>query len=286
MSGYLSKIAVRSAENKQAGRPGGFISPAVRSTDDITDIIQKEPPPGSDNISGRELTPPMPPGQLSNTLSKIDNSAPDFSISPMQSHEKNLHEGKPSVYLNNLANRVNAGEPVNGSPQNNGTNATDDIAVASTNKAVFFTPKNTESQNAAVQPTEIIRAQKPGEQRDNAMVSDPFMPEHNLDDTFKVMAKKQPAHIISSQKEALPFVKASGKETMPVFNPVENKAAANPPGGRNQGQKIVIGKITVEVLSAPAAPVKTQQNMNRRPPDTPNNKINNVHKLSYGLGQL
>ncbi len=44
MNSYLSKIAVRSAETKQGGRQGSFISPAMRATDDVGDIIQKEPP--------------------------------------------------------------------------------------------------------------------------------------------------------------------------------------------------------------------------------------------------
>ncbi len=75
MNSYLSKIAVRSAEIKQGGRQGSFISPAIRANDDIADIVQKDLPAGTGHVfEGPEFIAPPQSGQFLNTAPKIESA--------------------------------------------------------------------------------------------------------------------------------------------------------------------------------------------------------------------
>ncbi len=210
--------------------------------------------------------------------------AHDFPVTPARFPGEN----KPSSYLNNLTNRDRTSGVFDKSVQDNRVTERDDFKDVTNPKIKenFDDIAERSKAKATIQPAEITWEQKPGNKKNEAGVQDFSFEETASANSGKKTDVKRPGHIEPKQKADWPYLKTSQKEPARGFNPVENKAAAQQQGRKNNGQKLVIGKITVEVLPAQAAPVKTPQSVNRRAPGAANNKISPVHKLSYGLGQL
>ncbi len=228
--------------------------------------------------------PPPQGDQFSNTAPKIESAAHDFSITPARLPGEN----KPPSYLNDLANRDRTSGAFDKSTQDYKIIGRDDFPEG-TNREIKESADEIAERHktkASIRPAEIVWHEKPGIKKNESGVQDFFMEGKISEDPGKNTDVKRPGHIEPQQKVDWPSLKTSQKEPARGFNPVENKAAIQQAGRKNNVQKLVIGKITVEVLPAQSAPVKTPQSVNRRAPNTANNKISPVHKLSYGLGQL